>query len=365
MSRAHASICTGRAGLAAQHGAQRADAAARQPEARQSTADPGAGSDDRGAGERRHAGVQTADHRMRDWIARRIRRRARVARASRKPCRAATRHWSKASASVSGSVSRRRLRRQRSVLEERGATLSYRSQAAGAVVRSQVERERFSDAADRAHEEAAARTGRRGGDPAVGRPAAAARAVTRALRRLALRLLAQRLAQSASSWCSSPVISMKSISNCSCAAPFAVPAPSAGVSLSISRNSTLLTCSFSVSTNAIAVLPRQPEARREHARGELRADLRRFERIAHVADRRLALVRSLQLQILIDREAQRRVAERQPCGHRRRRRALGFEQRAPASCPKCRATFRPALRRAPRRRHRRPASRARDRSTRG
>ncbi len=31
-----------------------------------------------------------------------------------------------------------------SVLEERGATLSYRSQAAGAVVRSQVERERFS-----------------------------------------------------------------------------------------------------------------------------------------------------------------------------------------------------------------------------
>jgi hypothetical protein len=30
------------------------------------------------------------------------------------------------------------------VLEERGATLSYRSQAAGAVVRSQVERDKFS-----------------------------------------------------------------------------------------------------------------------------------------------------------------------------------------------------------------------------
>ena len=48
--------------VAAQHGAQRADAAAWQSEGAGTTVDPGAGSDDRGTIERSRAGIQTAEH---------------------------------------------------------------------------------------------------------------------------------------------------------------------------------------------------------------------------------------------------------------------------------------------------------------
>src|SRR3954447_16686812 len=52
------------------------------------------------------------------------------------------------------------------------------------------------------------------------------------------------------------------------------------------------------------IVPGQTEPRRVHARGEMLANLTRFQRIARVANSRLGPIRSLQLQILIDTEAQ-------------------------------------------------------------
>jgi hypothetical protein len=61
-----------------------------------------------------------------------------------------------------------------------------------------------------------------------------------------------------------------------------------------------------------AVRPRQAEPGRVLAGADVRLDFLGLQRMAHVAHGRFGLVSSLQLEVLIDGETQRRIAQHQP-----------------------------------------------------
>ena len=85
----------------------------------------------------------------------------------------------------------------------------------------------------------------------------------------------------------------------------------------------------------------------------MRLDFLAFQRMAHIAHGGLRLIDRLQLEILIEHEAQRRIAQHQPRSHARLRRAFGFEK-LHGQTPECVAqSFHELVARASRLRHRR------------